>query len=451
MRGRIAFVSEFFEQLHEACQNMSSTAWREILSNIVVRTKKQQPVSRRDMQVHGEQALSSVELFTGAGGLALGTELAGFRHHTVVERNRHCCDTIRENQSRGYAALQGWRLYPGDVRDFDYSSITGDVDLLAGGPPCQPFSIGGKHRAFEDDRDMFPQVVRAVRELKPHAILVENVKGLTRKAFANYFSYILLQLSHPEISKRREESWSDHRDRLEKYHTKGSWSGLEYNVVPRLLNAANFGVAQKRERVFFVGFRTDLGVAWTFPEETHDQDSLLVAQWISGEYWERHKVAKKRRPVMPERVASRVRLLQSEGSGDLFGSVKQPWRTVRDAISDLPDPETGDCSLVWNHTHNAGARSYAGHTGSPLDEAAKTLKAGDHGVPGGENCVVKPDGSLRYFTVREAARLQSFPDDFVFHGAWTEAMRQLGNAVPVLLGQTVAAGIRQSLALHPRG
>ena len=356
----------------------------EILSTMEARSKKQQRAGRRDKQVHGEQALSSVELFTGAGGLALGTELAGFRHDTVVERNRYCCDTIRENQSRGYAALQGWRLYPGDVRDFDYSSIAGDVDLLAGGPPCQPFSIGGKHRAFEDDRDMFPQVVRAVRELKPRAILVENVKGLTRKAFANYFSYIMLQLSHPEISKRREESWSDHRDRLEKYHTKGSWSGLEYNVVPRLLNAANFGVAQKRERVFFVGFRMDLGVAWTFPEETHDQDSLLVEQWISGEYWERHKVAKTHRPVMPERVAPRVRLLRSEGPGDLFGFGKQPWRTVRDAISDLPDPETGDCSLVWNHTHNAGARSYAGHTGSPLDEASKTLKAGDHGVPGGE-------------------------------------------------------------------
>lgn len=101
---------------------------------------------------------------------------------------------------------------------------------------------------------MFPQVVRAVRELRPRAILVENVKGLTRKTFANYFSYIVLQLSHPEIVKAKDEDWSEHRDRLERYHTRGSWSGLEYNVVPRLLNAANYGVPQKRERVFFRWF-----------------------------------------------------------------------------------------------------------------------------------------------------------------------------------------------------
>ena len=81
-----------------------------------------------------------------------------------------------------------------------------------------------------------------------------------------------------------------------------------------------------------------------------------------------------------------------------------------------------------------------------MDEPAKTLKAGDHGVPGGENALVKPDGSLRYFTVREAARLQTFPDDYLLHGAWSEAMRQLGNAVPVLLGQSVAEGIRSRLS-----
>jgi DNA (cytosine-5)-methyltransferase 1 len=80
-----------------------------------------------------------------------------------------------------------------------------------------------------------------------------------------------------------------------------------------------------------------------------------------------------------------------------------------------------------------------------LDEPAKTLKAGDHGVPGGENTVVFPDGRVRYLTVRESARLQTFPDEFVFHGAWTEAMRQLGNAVPVHLGAVIAKGIRQKL------
>ena len=387
--------------------------------------------------------MRSVELFTGAGGLALAIEKAGFHHDTVVERNRYCCNTIRENQARGFKLLDGWRLFSGDVRDFDYSVVKGNIDLLAGGPPCQPFSIGGKHKAYDDQRDMFPQVVKAVRELRPRAILVENVKGLTRKSFANYFSYVVLQLSHPEIVRAKGEDWTEHRGRLERYHTKGSWSGLEYNVVPRLLNAANYGVPQRRERVFFVGFRSDLGIAWTFPEETHSLESLLVHQWVTGEYWERHEVAKKKRPKIPVRFAARVKELMSSRPLDLFGTL--PWQTVRDALSGLPDPEHEDCSKFHNHWNSPGARSYVGHTGSPLDEPAKTLKAGDHGVPGGENMLLKPDGSLRYFTVRESARLQTFPDDYVLYGAWTEAMRQLGNAVPVLLAETVANGIGQRL------
>jgi DNA (cytosine-5)-methyltransferase 1 len=387
--------------------------------------------------------MRSVELFTGAGGLALGIEKAGFHHDTVVERNRSCCDTIRENQARGFKLLNGWKLFSGDVRDFDYAAVKGEINLLAGGPPCQPFSIGGKHRAHGDRRDMFPQVVKAVRELRPQSILVENVKGLTRKTFVNYFSYIVLQLSHPEITREDGEDWTEHRGRLERYHSKGSWSGLEYNVVPRLLNAANYGVPQRRERVFFVGFRSDLGVEWTFPEETHSLESLLIHQWVTGEYWDRHEVARKNRPQVADRFAVRVKELRRSAPLDLFGAA--PWRTVRDALSGLPDPERENCSEFHNHRLNPGARSYVGHTGSPLDEPAKTLKAGDHGVPGGENMLLQPDGSLRYFTVRESARLQTFPDDYVLHGAWSEAMRQLGNAVPVTLAETVAVNVARKL------
>ena len=240
-----------------------------------------------------------------------------------------------------------------------------------------------------------------------------------------------------------KRDWTEHRSRLEQYHSKGSWSGLEYNVLPRLLNAADFGVPQRRERVFFVGFRSDLGVKWTFPTETHSFDSLLVHQWVTGEYWDRHRVARKDRPKLPDRLARRVEALRSAKPLELFTT--DPWRTVRDALSGLPDPEREDCSTWSNHWQNAGARRYVGHTGSPFDEPAKTLKAGDHGVPGGENTLVKPDGSVRYFTVRESARLQTFPDDYVLHGAWSEAMRQLGNAVPVMLGQTVANGMKQRL------
>jgi DNA (cytosine-5)-methyltransferase 1 len=131
--------------------------------------------------------------------------------------------------------------------------------------------------------------------------------------------------------------------------------------------------------------------------------------------------------------------------GELFIEATAPWLTVRDAISDLPDPERFLANNIPNHRLNPGARGYPGHTGSPLDEPAKTLKAGDHGVPGGENMLSRADGSVRYFTVREAARLQTFPDDYIFRGGWSEAMRQLGNAVPVRLAETVARSVAQTL------
>jgi len=125
----------------------------------------------------------------------------------------------------------------------------------------------------------------------------------------------------------------------------------------------------------------------------------------------------------------------------------RPWRTVRDALTDIPEPTVNGNSDFLNHTLQPGARSYPGHTGSPLDFPSKALKAGVHGVPGGENMIRLADGSVRYLSVREAARLQTFPDRYALHGPWSEAMRQLGNAVPVLLAQTVASTVHEHLAL----
>lgn len=385
--------------------------------------------------------MKSVELFAGAGGLAIGTSQAGFKHEAVVERDRHACATIRENQRRGVAPAIDWPLFEGDVRAFDYSTVSRKLDLLAGGPPCQPFSLGGKHRGYQDDRNLFPEAVRAVQELRPRVFMFENVKGLLRQSFAKYFEYIVLQLTYPEVTRAESQDWAAHLSLLEQHHTYGRERGLHYRVVFRMLNAANYGVPQKRERVFIVGFRSDLGIDWSFPEPTHSRDSLLFQQWVTGEYWDYHKISKRTR-------ANFLSLTRRPASRLLEGILPfdKPWRTVRDAISDLPHPieEKAEAEEL-NHRLIPGARVYKGHTGSPLDEPAKTLKAGDHGVPGGENMLAYPDGKVRYFTVRESARLQTFPDDYRFPGSWGENMRQLGNAVPVILAERVATSIRGRL------
>jgi len=384
--------------------------------------------------------MKCVELYAGAGGLALGVHLAGFEPQAVVEWDRWACDTIRENGARGYPLVAGWNVYEGDVRLFNWETVGEGIDLLAGGPPCQPFSVAGKHRGSDDNRDMFPATVDVVRRLRPRAFIVENVKGLTRSTFANYYQYILLQLSFPEIGKKNDEDWMEHFLRLQTEKASGRAIGsmLTYNVVPTLVNAADFGVPQKRERVFMVGFRSDLGVEWSFPKTTHSLDALLHDQFVTGDYWKRHDI---KQPNIPEKLVARVRRL------GLFPPESLPWRTVRDALVGLPDPDSNTAQQIPDHRFQDGAKPYPGHTGSPLDAPAKTLKAGDHGVPGGENMLVRDDGSVRYFTVREAARIQTFPDGYRFHGSWSETMRQLGNAVPVMLGRIVAASVAEQLVV----
>jgi DNA (cytosine-5)-methyltransferase 1 len=383
--------------------------------------------------------MRSIELFAGAGGLGMGVSKAGFSHEAVIERDAYCCDTIRYNQKKGLLSLRHWPLVHEDIRKIGFEQFVDKIDLVAGGPPCQPFSLGGKHRGPLDERDMFPEATRVVREARPKAFLFENVKGLTRTTFANYLEYIVLQLTYPELIVRQSEDWLEHLRRLERHHTHGQMEGLKYNVVYRVLNAANFGVPQRRERIFLVGFRSDLKVQWSFPQETHSLNSLLWSQWRDRAYWERHKVAPRNRSGSDR--ARQKALTMSE-----MPRLK-PWQTVRDAIGDLPDPEFGAAASheLTDHKFQPGARSYKGHTGSPLDSPAKTLKAGDHGVPGGENMLARTDGSVRYFTIREAARLQTFPDNFNFQGSWTETMRQLGNAVPVALAETIAANIHAHL------
>lgn len=384
----------------------------------------------------------SVELFAGAGGLGIGLADAGFIPQMVIEYDRWCCDTLRANhrildksESDG-DDQRPWRIVEGDVRKVKFEDYEGQLDLVSGGPPCQPFSLGGRHRAYDDARDMFPQAVRALREAKPKAFVFENVKGLTRASFLPYFEYVKLQMEHPDMKAREGESWEDHLKRLEQHHTSTKRPDVHYRVVTKLLNSANYGVPQRRERVLFVGFRDDIDARWSFDQGKYSQEALVWDQTY-GDYWESHGVAKKWRKLEGRALQMSKRLSKDEKPDGL------PWRTTRDAIGDLPDPEKRHS--IADHRFQPNARSYPGHTGSYLDEPSKTLKAGVHGVPGGENMLRNADGSVRYFTVREGARIQTFPDGYKFHGAWSECMRQLGNAVPAELARVVGKSVAERL------
>lgn len=378
--------------------------------------------------------ISCVELFSGAGGLAKGIELSGTRHKAFVEWNKDACKTLSYNYKNQI-------IYNTDVRLIDFKQF-GSVDIVSGGPPCQPFSLGGKHKGNTDKRDMFPYVCKAVSVCTPKAFIVENVKGILRKSFSTYFEYIVLRLTYPNVESRESEDWIEHLRRLEKIHTSGRYNGLKYKVVFRLLDAADYGVPQRRERVFIIGVREDLGVEWAFSEKTHSLDSLLWSQFVSGDYWNHHNIEPPKIESLDRRVQKRV--LQMQKQPTLFPPPLSPWRTVRDTIGRLPFPDSNG-SFNEEHILREGARTYPGHTGSYVDLPSKTLKAGDHGVPGGENMIRYRDGRVRYYTTFEAKRIQTFPDDYKIFGSWTESMRQIGNAVPVKLGHRIVSSLIRAI------
>ena len=390
------------------------------------------------MNKSSSELLTTVELFAGAGGLALGLKSAGFCCRAALEFNKLACDTLRANWGNAEEELTSPLIYEGDVRDVDYHLLRdrlGELDGVVGGPPCQPFSLGGVAQGKNDTRNMFPEAVRAVSELRPKFFLFENVKGLLRESFSDYFQYIVLQLTYPTLCKSDEEDWREHFERLRQFSRKEN--SLEdqttYQVAYRLLDAADYGAPQRRFRVFIIGIRSDFNLTPKFPEPTHSSDRKIWEQWVSGEYWDWHKVAMKARPSISPCVQRKVKELRRKYG--LFPPPGARWVTVRDALKGLPDPRTKN--HFFNHEFRPGARPYPGHAGSEYDEPSKALKAGVHGVPGGENMIAFPDGSYRYYTPREAARIQNFPDSYVFCGPSSETMRQIGNAVPVKLAEAV--------------
>ena len=370
--------------------------------------------------------ISGIEIFSGAGGLATGLGLSGVNHKAFIEWNTDACKTLRKNYDHAI-------VHECDIRTFDFSPYKG-VDIIAGGPPCQPFSLGGKARGNLDERDMFPSAIRSIKELLPKIFLFENVKGLLRSNFKEYLDYILLQLEFPTI----EVGLSDYilHSRRAKDQSVITPLNEQYNVTIKLVNAADYGVPQKRERVIIVGVRKDLNKLWTMPEPTHSYDSLLWSKYVTHAYWENNNI----HPTESEyKTFSKHRMALENKYGFLPPDLL-PWKTIREALKN--PPVAGNADYYYSeHIVRDGAREYYGHTGSPIDEPAKTIKAGGHGVPGGENMIKFDDGSFRYFTVFEAKRIQTFPDEYHIVGSWTESMRQIGNAVPVLLAKIIAKSL----------
>ncbi|MBL8150489.1 MAG: DNA (cytosine-5-)-methyltransferase, partial [Blastocatellia bacterium] len=369
--------------------------------------------------------MKSLEIFSGTGGLAKGLEIAGFEHASFVEFNKDACKSLRKN-------FKPEIVFEGDIAKFDLNTLD-SVDIVAGGPPCQPFSLGGKHKAHQDSRDMFPYAIRCIEHLQPKAFFFENVKGLLRASFAQYFDYIILRLTYPHCTIKQVESLEDHLNRLKRMNPN-RYEGVRYDVSYKLLNAANYGVPQKRERVVIIGIRSDLEKDWTFPSPTHTEDRLNWDKFVTGEYWKRHNI--------PEQTNASISTMLKYKYG-LFPPEEAPWQTVRDALLGVPHPK--DEHDIPDHIFKDGARTYSGHTGSEMDQPSKTIKAGDHGVPGGENMIRYEDGSVRYFTTYEAKLIQTFPRNFIITGAWGEAMRQIGNAVPVKLAETIGNQLMTTL------
>jgi DNA (cytosine-5)-methyltransferase 1 len=376
-----------------------------------------------------------VELFSGLGGLSIGLARANWRHELLVEKDPQAVATLEGND-----LTRGWPLHDSDLRELDFARDVGeDVDLLAAGVPCQPFSQAGAHAGPADDRNMFPETFAAIRELKPKAVLIENVRGLARPAFKPFVEYIVDHLRLPSLKGKRGEDWPAHHRRLRKALARSPKDPTERYVVEwRPVCVADYGVAQRRVRVIIVATRADLAEAWSWPLETHSHEVLMLDQ-LDGYYWDEHELAP-RSPILAPYTRKRVR----KNSRPTRAA---RWRTLRDAIGDLPEPADHgeDPELNW-HSLWPGARLYRGHRGSDLDQASKTIKAGVHGVAGGEHIVHLDSGEYRYLTVRECMRIQGLPDELEIDAPRTVAMRQIGNAVPPRIGEVFGRAIAEAVS-----
>tara|TARA_R110000744_G_scaffold344623_1_gene450039 strand:+ start:178 stop:1416 length:1239 start_codon:yes stop_codon:yes gene_type:complete len=324
---------------------------------------------------------SIIELFAGAGGLALGMEKAGLKCVALNEIDKWACQTLRKNRP-------SWNVLEGDIKQFNFSEFKGLVDIVTGGFPCQAFSYAGKSLGLNDARGtLFYEFARVVKEVMPPICMGENVRGL---------------LSH-EKGKTLEGMIS-------------ILDEIGYNVVPvKVLKAINYRVPQKRERLILVGVRKDIGIEYQYPKK-HSKIYDLKDALKKGELFEKN-VPKSEGAKYPEYKKQILDLIPPKGY----------WR---DLPVDLQKEYMGGSFYL-----GGGKTGMARRIG--WDEPSLTLTCSP-AQKQTERC--HPD-ETRPFTVREYARIQTFPDEWKFEGSTSQQYKQIGNAVPVNLGQEVGYSV----------
>lgn len=318
---------------------------------------------------------TSVELFAGGGGLALGMHKAGFRHLLLNEFDKDACATLKKN-------MPDWNVVQGDIHDIDFTPYHGQVDFLSGGFPCQAFSYAGKRLGFEETRGtLFFELARAVKEIQPKVFMAENVKGL---------------LEH------------DNGRTIETI--KSVIAELGYTLIePRVMRAIMYNVPQKRERLILIAVRNDIApyVSFYWPSVCGDLRTLRDA-FYAGDLYDTDVPASEGQKYPPSK--EQVMKLVPEG-GD--------WR-------DLPADVAEE--YMKGSYHLGGGKTGMARRLS-MDEASLTLTC----APAQKQTERCHPFETRPLTVREYARIQTFPDNWEFCGSLSAKYKQIGNAVPVNL------------------
>lgn len=326
---------------------------------------------------------TSVELFAGGGGLALGMEKAGFDHLLLNEFDHSACETLRHNRPN-------WNVVEGDIHDIDFTPYRDSIDFLSGGFPCQAFSYAGKRLGFEETRGtLFFELARAVKEIHPKVFMGENVKGL---------------LEH-DGGKTMET-------------IKNVISELGYTLIkPRILKALQYDVPQKRERIILIAIRNDIApfVDFKWPDVSSEVRTLRDA-FYKGNLYDTD-VPESEGQQYPE-SKKRIMNLVPEG-GD--------WR-------DLPEDVAKEYlkgSFYLGGGKTGMARRLA------MDEPSLTLTC----APAQKQTERCHPFETRPLSVREYARIQTFPDSWEFKGNLTSKYKQIGNAVPVNLAWAIGRSL----------